>query len=308
MEYNQINPFLFHFCKELSIHLEAAANRQTTLEPSEFAELVSNATQEVLESYTSGEIDLLAYRNCAMQDYKELAIQSIDSYADSNEKIGKITEEQAELLEQSSHDSLINFEKITEKFNDIQIHLSDEVSRANDVIHTLMKQVKSLEVKTSLDPLTKTFNRYALNEHLRGLLSKEKLDFDIFCLMIDADNFKNINDKFGHIAGDKVLIFLAKLFKKALRDGDRVYRFGGEEFIILLNRTDLDGACLVGERLLTLCRNNKPLFQNQQISVTLSIGLTKIKDDDTIDTIVQRSDTALYKAKNNGKDRLEMEL
>jgi diguanylate cyclase (GGDEF)-like protein len=126
--------------------------------------------------------------------------------------------------------------------------------------------------------------------------------------MIDADNFKLINDKFGHIAGDKVLIFLAKLFKKALRDGDRVYRFGGEEFIILLNRTDMEGAKLVAERLLTLCRSNKPLFQNQQISVTLSIGMTQLKEGDTIDTIIERSDTALYKAKNNGKDRLEMEF
>lgn len=308
MEYNQINPFLFHFCKELSIHLEAAAKRQATIEPSEFAELVTNATQEVLEAYTSGEIDLLAYRNTSAEEYKALAIKSIDSYADTNERIGKITEEQAELLEQSNSDTLINFEKITEKFTDIQNHLSDEVSRANDVIYTLMEQVKNLEVKTSLDPLTKTFNRYALNEHLRTILEKEKLNFDIFCFMIDADNFKQINDKFGHIAGDKVLIFLAKLFKKALRDGDRVYRFGGEEFIILLNRTDLEGARLVGERLLTLCRNNKPLFQNQQITVTLSIGMTKIKETDTIDAIIQRSDTALYKAKNNGKDRLEMEL
>lgn len=308
VEYNQINPFLFHFCKELSIHLEAAAKRQATIEPSEFAELISNATQEVLEAYTSGEIDLLAYRNTSAEEYKALAIKSIDSYADSNERIGKITEEQAELLEQSNGDTLINFEKITEKFNDIQNHLSDEVSRANDVIYTLMEQVKNLEVKTSLDPLTKTFNRYALNEHLRTILEKDKLNFDIFCFMIDADNFKQINDKFGHIAGDKVLIFLAKLFKKALRDGDRVYRFGGEEFIILLNRTDLEGARLVGERLLTLCRNNKPLFQNQQITVTLSIGMTKIKETDTIDAIIQRSDTALYKAKNNGKDRLEMEL
>jgi len=308
VEYNQINPFLFHFCKELSIHLEAAAKRQATIEPSEFAELVTNATQEVLEAYTSGEIDLLAYRNTSAEEYKALAIKSIDSYADTNERIGKITEEQAELLEQSNGDTLINFEKITEKFTDIQNHLSDEVSRANDVIYTLMEQVKSLEVKTSLDPLTKTFNRYALNEHLRTILDKDKLNFDIFCFMIDADNFKQINDKFGHIAGDKVLIFLAKLFKKALRDGDRVYRFGGEEFIILLNRTDLEGARLVGERLLTLCRNNKPLFQNQQITVTLSIGMTKIKETDTIDAIIQRSDTALYKAKNNGKDRLEMEL
>lgn len=308
MEYNQTNPFLFHFCKELSIHMESISNLQRTIEPSEFAELVATATHEVLEAYASGEIDLQAYRDTAADEYKELAMKSIDSYAITNEKIGKITEEHADLLETSDTNSLINFEKITEKFNDIQTHLSDEVMRANEVIHTLLEQVKTLEVKTSLDPLTKTYNRYALHEHLRAILDKKTLGFEIFALMIDADNFKLINDKFGHIAGDKVLIFLAKLFKKALRDGDRVYRFGGEEFIILLNRTDIEGARLVAERLLTLCRSNKPLFQNQQISVTLSIGMTQLKEGDTIDTIIERSDTALYKAKNNGKDRLEMEF
>jgi diguanylate cyclase len=308
VEYNQINPFLFHFCKELSIHLQSIKNHQKTIEPSEFAELVATATHEVLEAYSSGEIDLLAYRDTTTDQYKELAIKSIDSYAQTNQQIEKITEEQADLLEQKENDSLINFEKITEKFNDIQTHLSDEVARANEVIYTLLEQVKSLEIKTSLDPLTKTFNRYALHEHLRAILDKDILDFEIFALMIDADNFKLINDQFGHIAGDKVLIFLAKLFKKALRDGDRVYRFGGEEFIILLNRTDFEGARLVAERLLTLCRSNKPLFQNQQISVTLSIGMTKLKENDTIDTIIERSDLALYKAKNNGKDRLEMEF
>ncbi len=308
MEHSQISPFLLHFCKELSIHLESARTRQKTIEPAEFAELVATATNEVLEAYTSGQIDLRAYRDTITEEYKELALESIGSYAATNEKIEKISEEQAGLLEQASPQSLIDFNKITEKFNDIQTHLSDEVSRANEVIHTLMEQVKHLEVKTSLDPLTKTYNRYALHEHIRAILEKERVDYNVFVLMIDADNFKSINDKYGHIAGDKVLIFLAKLFKKALRDGDRVYRFGGEEFIILLNRTDLEGATLVSERLLNLCRNNKPLFQSQQIPVTLSIGMTQIKEGDTLDSVIERSDTALYRAKNNGKDRLEMEL
>jgi diguanylate cyclase (GGDEF)-like protein len=171
-----------------------------------------------------------------------------------------------------------------------------------------LEQVKTLEMKTSLDPLTKAFNRYALQEHLKTVLEKEKLDFEMFALMIDVDDFKLINDLFGHIAGDKVLIFIAKLLKKTLRDGDRVYRFGGEEFIILLNRTDSAGAQLIAERLLNLCRNNKPLFQNQQITVTLSIGLTKIVEGDTMDEIINRSDIALYRAKNNGKNRMEMEF
>jgi diguanylate cyclase (GGDEF)-like protein len=307
VESSQLNPLLLHFCKELSLQLELLSKRQATIEPAEFAELVATATHQLLEAYTSGEFDLLAYRNTATDDFKELAQKSIESYSRTNEKIEEISEKQAELLEETQGAALINFEKISEKFSDIQNHLSDEVSRANDVIHGLIEQVRTLEIKTSLDPLTKVFNRYALQEHLKVILEKEKLDFEVFALMIDVDNFKLINDRFGHIAGDKVLIFIAKLLKKTLRDGDRVYRFGGEEFIIILNRTDPEGARLVAERLLSLCRNNKPLFQNQQIAVTLSIGLTKLIDGDSIDAIIDRSDTALYRAKKNGKDRLEME-
>lgn len=308
MEKSQFNPFLVHFCKELSIRLESLSNRQTTLAPAEFAELVEAATHDVLEGYTSGEFDLHEYRCDMLHDYKELALQSINSYSATNETIEKITEKHADLLEESASSTLIDFEKITEKFTDIQSHLSDEVSRANQVIHGLMEHVKNLEKKTTLDPLTKVYNRYALQEHLDLIFTKPNVNFDIFVLMIDIDDFKKINDRFGHIAGDKVLIFIAKLLKKALRDGDRVYRFGGEEFIILLNRTDTDGARLVAQRLLSLCRNNKPLFQNQQIPVTLSMGLTKIKENDTMDTVIERSDTALYRAKNNGKDCLEMEF
>lgn len=308
MESSQLNPLLIHFCKELSLQLELLSKRQATIEPAEFAELVATATHQLLEAYSSGEFDLLAYRNTATDDYKDLAQKSIESYSRTNEKIEEISEKHAELLEETQGSALINFEKISEKFSDIQNHLSDEVSRANDVIHGLMEQVKTLEIKTSLDPLTKVFNRYALQEHLKVILEKKKLDFEVFALMIDVDNFKLINDRFGHIAGDKVLIFLAKLLKKTLRDGDRVYRFGGEEFIIIVNRTDDEGARFVAERLLNLCRNNKPLFQNQQIAVTLSIGLTKLIDGDTIDAIIDRSDTALYRAKKNGKDRLEMEF
>ncbi len=308
VETNQVNPLLIHFCRELTIQLDSLSDSRATINPTEFAEIIATATHEVLEAYVSGEFDLQAYRNTATEEYKELARRSIDSYAASNTKIGEITERHAKLIDETAASSLIDFGKISEKFSAIQDHLSDEVTRANDVIHTLLEQVKTLEMKTSLDPLTKAFNRYALQEHLKTVLEKEKLDFEMFALMIDVDDFKLINDRFGHIAGDKVLIFIAKLLKKTLRDGDRAYRFGGEEFIILLNRTDSAGAQLVAERLLNLCRNNKPLFQNQQIAVTLSIGLTKIVEGDTMDEIINRSDIALYRAKNNGKNRMEMEF
>lgn len=308
MSHSEINPFLAYLCKELSIQFDVATKRQKALSSPEFSELIITTVQETLDAYISGELDLQSYYGFSANDYKLLAQKSIDSYSTTNDKFNEITEKHADLIEESTSADLIEFGKISEKFGDIQNHLNHEVQRANKVIKELSNQVKNLEIKTTLDPLTKTYNRHALQEHLLAILYKEHFNYDMYALMIDIDDFKLINDRYGHIVGDKVLIFIAKIMKKALRDGDRVYRFGGEEFIILINRTDNEGAKLIAERLLNLCRQNKPLVQNKQLAVTLSIGLTKIVKGDTIDSVVGRSDSALYKAKNNGKDRLEMEF
>ncbi len=307
MTSSQLNHFLLLFCKELSFHVELVCARQDEISPVEFSELISIATKEVLDLYLSGELELHEYEANQESNYKDLAHLGISAYAQSNEIFEKITQEHSTLLDQNkTHD--IDIEALNEKFSDIQSHLTGEISRANSVIKALQEQVKNLEITSTLDPLTKTYNRYALLKHFDNLLSHDKKLQELFVIMLDIDNFKSINDRFGHIAGDKILIFIAKLLKKALRDGDKIYRFGGEEFFLVLNRTNLEGAQLVANRLLSLCRQNKPLFQNEQISVTISLGLTQMCPDDTLDTLIHRADTALYRAKKNGKDNMEIEL
>lgn len=306
MTSSQVNYFLSLFCQELSFHVELANSRQNEVSPIEFAELISIATREVLDSYVSGELELHEYQTDLALSYKDLAHLGINAYTQSNEIFEKITQEHATLLNDDAVHQ-INMNILKEKFCDIQTHLTGEISRANDVIATLQEQIKNLEITSMLDPLTKTYNRFALLKYFDDLLSKNKNPQELFVIMLDIDNFKSINDRFGHIAGDKILIFITKLLKMALRDGDKIYRFGGEEFFILLNRTDLDGAQLVSNRLLSLCRQNKPLFQNEQISVTISLGLTQMRPDDTLDTLIYRADTALYRAKNSGKDKMEIE-
>lgn len=308
MESTQIHPFLSLFCKELSFHLESASARQKVIAPDEFAELVSTATKEILDSYLDGSLDLQEYHNTLDDGYKEIAMKSIGSFAKSNKRVEEISIEQFDLLDCENVNNYIDFSQISEKMCDLQSHLSLEVDRANQMIQELNNQVHELEITTTLDALTKAYNRHALQKHFAELLSIDRFSNEMFILMIDIDNFKSINDKYGHIAGDKVLIFVSKLLKKTLREGDKLYRFGGEEFVILLNRTNLEGSSLVANRLLNLTRQNKPLYQNEQISVTLSIGLTPVRDDDTLDTLIHRSDVALYRAKKSGKDRLEMEI
>lgn len=308
MESTKIHPFLTLFCQELSVHLESVSARQKTITPGDFAELVSTATKEVLDLYLKGSLDLQEYQSSTQDGYKDIAIRSIDSFTQSNKTIENISDTQSELLDCAHEHNYIDMAVFSDKMCDLQSHLNNEVSRANQIIQELNNQVHELELTTTLDALTKAYNRHALQKDFAALLSKDRISNQMFILMIDIDNFKLINDKYGHIAGDKVLIFVSKLIKKALRDGDKLYRYGGEEFVILLNRTDLEGASLVGHRLLNLSRQNKPLYQNEQISVTLSIGLTTIHDGDTLDTLIHRSDVALYRAKKSGKDRLEMEI
>lgn len=240
------------------------------------------------------------------EEYKLLAQQSLDSYTDTSEKVAEISREQLDALD-ALQGTTINVDDLAQRFSSIQSHLSGEVDRANSTINSLVNRVKELESKAAIDPLTKTYNRRTLDTYLQTILEHtEDRAIQMHLFMIDVDDFKSINDTYGHLVGDKVLIFLSNLLKKTLRDGDKVFRYGGEEFIIILNRITNDGCRLVAERLLELTRNNKLISQKQQISVTISIGATPYRAGDTMESIIQRADEALYLAKKSGKNQLKV--
>jgi diguanylate cyclase (GGDEF)-like protein len=201
----------------------------------------------------------------------------------------------------------IDLPNLTSKFNEIQMHMTQEVQKANTLITQLTQQVKKLEEKSNLDALTKVLNRHALINYLDDVCLKKELSYSFHMLILDIDDFKNINDTYGHVAGDKVLIFIANILRKTLRDGDKVFRYGGEEFIIILNRVD-DKLCRnITERLLNLIRKNKLIYKGENLNVTMSIGTTKYKQADTPETLMTRADKALYIAKKNGKNQMYSE-
>ena len=237
-------------------------------------------------------------------DYKKLAIESIDSYESSTKNMQDIANKQQEQIESiSQNEDAIDLDLIKEKFNSIQDHMIHEVERANAQIHQLKEKVKLLEEKTNLDALTKTFNRHALINYLQKLTQKQQLKRELHLIMLDIDNFKQINDKYGHIAGDKILVFIAHLLKKMLREGDKVFRYGGEEFVIILNRIDTPNCLKIANRILQLISSNKLVYKNNTIQVTVSAGGTKFVPGDTPESILERADKALYEAKTAGKNR-----
>ena len=127
-------------------------------------------------------------------------------------------------------------------------------------------------------------------------------------LILDIDDFKDINDKHGHIAGDKILIFIANILRQTLRDGDKIFRYGGEEFIIVLNRIDDSYCQTITKRLLKLVSDNKLIYKNESLNVTMSVGTTRLVEGDTPDSLISRADKALYKAKRNGKNQIFSEM
>jgi diguanylate cyclase (GGDEF)-like protein len=183
----------------------------------------------------------------------------------------------------------------------------DEVSKANAIISKLSTQIKELEEKSNLDALTKVYNRRALISYLADLCKNSTDKHQSYMLVIDIDDFKKINDEFGHIAGDKILIYIARMIKKTLRDGDKVFRFGGEEFIVILNRISEDESIAIANRFLTMVSDNKLIYKGNNIGVTISIGSTKLKIGDTPDSFIARADKALYRSKHTGKNKLSTE-
>ena len=122
--------------------------------------------------------------------------------------------------------------------------------------------------------------------------------------MIDIDQFKSINDCYGHWAGDRCLEELTKLINKILRGTDFLARYGGEEFITILSGTDQRGVRIVAERLRKLIERARFIYQNEEIPLTVSIGGTTIDaSDQDIETIFKRVDTAMYEAKKKGRNR-----
>lgn len=151
------------------------------------------------------------------------------------------------------------------------------------------------------DELTNIFNRKAFNERL-----KEKFDLyqrynSIFCIaMYDIDNFKNINDTYGHDMGDKVLKEMTEEVKLQIRKTDLIFRVGGEEFIIIFPKTLIDEAFEVVEKIRKKV-SQMNILENEKI--TVSIGLSQVNEDDDVDSIYERIDKLMYQSKKSGKNQ-----
>ena len=162
-----------------------------------------------------------------------------------------------------------------------------------------------------IDPLTNLYNRRYLNTYVKALIEKAKKEYKPFSLlMLDLDYFKNINDKFGHLAGDQVLQSVSRIMLSSIRATDLCARIGGEEFVIIMSKTDFKDALIVAKRIKNKIKNNVlTLNDGQNITCTVSIGLDFFrKSDNSLKTILERADKNLLKAKRNGRDNVVSDI
>lgn len=157
------------------------------------------------------------------------------------------------------------------------------------------------------DPLTDTGNRIAMDQTLQREIEMSRRHLQpLSLLMLDIDHFKHINDTHGHSAGDDVLKAVAASIKNQLRNVDMVFRFGGEEFLILLSNTSREAAAMVGERLRFAVQAEEYSADGHSIELTVSLGCSTLLPGESADSLLRRADSALYVAKREGRNRLAM--
>jgi diguanylate cyclase (GGDEF)-like protein len=156
------------------------------------------------------------------------------------------------------------------------------------------------------DALTGLLNRRAVDEALAAEAQRaRRLGVPFTVLMLDLDHFKSINDTHGHAAGDRALQHLATLFTSQMRDIDRVGRYGGEEFVVLLPGTPLEQAYPLAQRLCERVAALPPMWRDAPLPVTVSIGLAEwLGNSDGLPALLARADAALYRAKEDGRNRV----
>jgi two-component system cell cycle response regulator len=163
---------------------------------------------------------------------------------------------------------------------------------------------KRLELMAVTDGLTGLYNHRFIFERLEEEIAKvARYGRPLSIIMLDIDNFKQVNDTFGHRAGDEVILSAAHAIMASLRKTDVAGRYGGEEFLVLLPETDLKAAHIVAEKI----RNTVALlqFETKDLAVTISAGVAEAEKGESFEALINRADAKLYTAKRNGKNRVE---
>lgn len=184
--------------------------------------------------------------------------------------------------------------------------LRSSLESAQQEAEQLREALEQHRREALIDPLTGLFNRRALDQHLDSVWL-ESNDTPMSLLVLDIDHFKRVNDNYGHAVGDVVIRHVADTMRKCIRGEDVAVRYGGEEFMVLLPGTPLDGALKVAETIRTRIAALRLTRKHDNLTLdpfTISLGVALRRQDDSYETLFERADQALYQSKSNGRNRV----
>jgi len=185
--------------------------------------------------------------------------------------------------------------------------LKGELASSREILASQQAQIEKLQTAVRIDGLTQLANRAYFDEKLSEMIRMLRRYNEPFSLMmIDVDNFKEINDSYGHPAGDRILKGVAFKIKESLRDSDFLARFGGDEFGLILMKAGGIPAADVAWKLCTNVRESRFVLDSMPVNVTLSIGVAEADPDDSEESLLKRADRALYRVKETGRNSVSL--
>lgn len=183
--------------------------------------------------------------------------------------------------------------------------MAEHLKSVEGEAQVLRQRLEEERQNAQLDPLTEVHNRLAYEVRIKEEFARwQRYQHPLTLLLLDIDNFKAINDNYGHKAGDKALIVIAKTIQEHVRTADFFARIGGEEFILLLPETKLNEAQLVAEKLRESVASCVFVYKGKPVPVTISGGVSQFKAKDSVDDAFMRADKALYQAKSGGRNKI----
>jgi diguanylate cyclase (GGDEF)-like protein len=187
----------------------------------------------------------------------------------------------------------------------IETYHHSHVQNLEDSIDGMQVRQKQLQIQAITDSLTGMVNHDHVFQQLELILREAQAKQQPLCVvMADIDFFKKVNDNHGHQAGDSVLVDVARRIKSSLRDFDIVGRYGGEEFLLILQETPVETAVRIAERIRLKIADHPINLKDLILYVTMSLGVACARPDDDVETLVKRADGVLYDAKHSGRNRV----
>jgi diguanylate cyclase (GGDEF)-like protein len=180
------------------------------------------------------------------------------------------------------------------------------VLKERELTQERVRMMEKLQKLAITDGLTKLHNSRSFYSQLEVEVDRfNRYKHPLSLLLLDIDHFKHYNDNFGHLEGDKVLVKISQMIRSCLRKLDTAYRYGGEEFTVILPETSCEEAVLVAERIRKTVKNlNFEPENGKKLSITISIGVTQYEAEEQLSTFIQRADRAMYLSKQHGRNRV----